>query len=150
REICAAARRFRVPVLYDVGGEASRVEMLAPQYPDVDFIIPHLGSFADDWRAHVQLIDQLVRFPNVYTDTAGVRRFDYLVEAVRRAGPRKVLFGSDGPWLHPGVELAKIRMLGLTAHAEQLICGGNLLRLIRRPRADARSLSPARPGVRVA
>jgi uncharacterized protein len=150
REICAAARRFRVPVLYDVGGEASRVEMLAPQYPDVDFIIPHLGSFADDWRAHVQLIDQLVRFPNVYTDTAGVRRFDYLVEAVRRAGPRKVLFGSDGPWLHPGVELAKIRMLGLPTHAEQLICGGNLLRLIRRRRADARALSSARRGVRVA
>ena len=32
-----------------------------------------------------------------------------------RAGPRKVLFGSDGPWLHPGVELAKIEALGDTA-----------------------------------
>lgn len=30
----------------------------------------------DDWRAHQQVIDQLVRYLNVYSDTAGVRRFD--------------------------------------------------------------------------
>ena len=71
--------------------------MFAPQYPDVIFIIPHLGSFADSFRAHQEVIYQLVRYPNVFADTSGVRRFDYLVEAVRRAGPRKLLFGSDGP-----------------------------------------------------
>ena len=79
------------------------------------FIIPHLGSFADDWRAQLALIDHLVRHPNIYTDTSGVRRFDLLEQAVRRAGAAKVLFGSDGPWLHPGVELAKVRALGLAA-----------------------------------
>ena len=83
------------------------------QYPDVTFIVPHLGSFADDWRAHQRLIDQLRRLPNVLADTSGVRRFDYLVQAVRRAGPGRLVFGSDGPWLHPGLELAKIRLLGL-------------------------------------
>jgi hypothetical protein len=84
----------------------------------VNFIIPHLGSFADDWRAHQQVIDQLVRYPNVYADTSGVRRFDYIVEAIKRAGARKLLFGSDGPWLHPGLELHKIRLLGLPAEQE--------------------------------
>ena len=57
------------------------------------------------------LLGLLAEHPNVYTDTSGVRRFDLLVRAVRRAGPHKVLFGSDGPWLHPGVELAKVRLL---------------------------------------
>ena len=61
-----------------------------------------------------------------------MRCFDYLVEAVRRAGARKLLFGSDGPWLHPGLELAKIRLLGLPAGQEALILGGNALRLLRR------------------
>jgi len=50
REICDAARAFALPVLYDVMGEVSVVELLATEYPDVSFIIPHLGSFADDWR----------------------------------------------------------------------------------------------------
>lgn len=140
REVCDAARRFRVPILYDVLSESQSVDLFAPQYPDVDFIIPHLGSFADDWRAQQALIDILRRHPNVYTDTSGVRRFDLLVDAVRAAGARKVLFGSDGPWLHPGLELAKIGALGLTRDEYRLVVAGNIMRLLRlersAPKAD--------------
>src|SRR5215813_7190974 len=134
REICEVARAFSLPVLYDVMGEVSVVELLATEYPDVSFIIPHLSSFADDWRAQLAFIDHLARHPNVYTDTSGIRRFDLLEQAARRAGARKILFGSDGPWLHPGVELAKVRALGLPPTEEQSVLGGNLLRLIRQVR----------------
>jgi uncharacterized protein len=132
REVCEAARAFSLPVLYDVMGEVSVVELLAQEYPDVSFIIPHLGSFSDDWRAQLSLIDHLVRHPNIHADTSGVRRFDLLVQATQRAGPRKILFGSDGPWLHPGVELAKIRALNLPPDDERLVLGANFLRLISR------------------
>jgi len=135
REICEAARAFSLPVLYDVGGEVSVCELLAQEYPDVNFIIPHLGSFADDWRAQLALIDHLVRHPNIYADTAGVRRFDLLEQAVKRAGAAKILFGTDGPWLHPGVELAKIRALRLPAVQENRILGGNFLSLISATRS---------------
>ncbi len=128
REVCEAARAYGLPVLYDVTGQVAVCELLAREYPEVNFIIPHLGSFADDWRAHVALTDHLVRHPNIYTDTAGVRRFDFLEEALRRAGPGKILFGTDGPWLHPGVELSKIKALGPSAAGPVL--GGNLLALI--------------------
>jgi predicted TIM-barrel fold metal-dependent hydrolase len=124
-----------LPVLYDVMGEVSVVELLAAEYPDVPFVIPHLGSFADDWKAQLALIDHLVRHPNVYTDTSGVRRFDLLEDAVRRAGARKLLFGTDGPWLHPGLELAKVRALRLSAAEERLVVGGNILRLMHAVRA---------------
>lgn len=134
REICEAARAFNLPVLYDVTGEVSVCELLAQEYPDVNFIIPHLGSFADDWKAQLALIDPLARHPNIYADTAGVRRFDLLEQAVKRASARKILFGSDGPWLHPGVELAKVRALELSPSDEQLVLGGNFLRLISRVR----------------
>lgn len=134
REVCEVARALALPVLYDVMGETAPIELIAREYPDVAFIIPHLGSFSDDWRAHVSLTDMLVRHPNVYADTSGVRRFDCLVDAVRRAGPQKFLFGSDGPWLHPGLELAKVRALGLPAAEEGLILGGNFLRLTSRSR----------------
>ncbi|SDS16559.1 amidohydrolase family protein [Pseudomonas oryzae] len=130
REVCEAARALRLPVLYDVTGEVAVCELLAQEYPDVPFIIPHLGSFADDWQAQLALIDHLVRHPNIHADTAGVRRFDLLEQALRRAGARKLLFGSDGPWLHPAVELAKIRLLGLAPADEALVLGGNFLRLI--------------------
>lgn len=134
REICEAARAYSLPVLYDVMGEVSVVELLANEYPTVNFIIPHLGSFADDWRAQLAFLDPLVRHPNVFTDTSGVRRFDLLAEAARRAGAGKILFGSDGPWLHPAVELIKVRALGLNPREEALVLGGNLLRLIAKVR----------------
>jgi hypothetical protein len=118
--------------MYDVMGEVSVCELLAEEYPEVNFIIPHLGSFSDDWRAQLALIDHLERHPNIYTDTSGVRRFDLLEQAVRRAGARKVIFGSDGPWLHPAVELAKVKALGLPPADERLVLGGNFLRLISR------------------
>ncbi len=146
REICDVARAFSVPVLYDPIGEVSIVELIATEYPDVAFIIPHMGSFSDDWRAQHSLIDYLVRHPNIYTDTSGVRRFELLEQAVQRAGARKILFGSDGPWLHPGVELEKVRLLGLPPADEQLVLAGNFLRLISKRRQQSVALpEPASP-----
>ncbi len=131
REICETARAFRLPILVDVASRAEVVDMFAPQYPEVNFIIAHLGSFTDNWKAHQQVIYQLARYANVYADTSGVRQFDYLVQALRVGGARKILFGSDGPWLHPGLELHKIRLLKLSAEDEALVLGGNALRLLR-------------------
>jgi len=150
REVCEVAAAYRLPVLYDVMGDVAQVELLATEYPRVNFIIPHLGSFADDWRAQVALTDHLVRHPNVYTDTSGVRRFDILEQAVRRAGAKKFLFGSDGPWLHPGVELAKVRALGLSPEQERQVTSGNLLRLVRPvrvPEAVRARLAPRAPAL---
>jgi predicted TIM-barrel fold metal-dependent hydrolase len=144
REVCEAARRWRLPILYDPMGELQVVEMAAREYPGVALIVPHLSSFADDWKAQHAFIDQLCRLPNVHADSSGVRYHDLLVEAVRRAGPAKLLFGSDGPFLHPGVELAKVRALHLPPPAERLVLGGNLLRLVGRAgRPPARARVPA-------
>jgi uncharacterized protein len=145
REICAVAGELSVPILYDVMGETWAVDLIAREYPRVEFVIPHLGSFGDDWRAHLSLVDIMSRHRNVATDTSGVRRFDYLVEAVRRVGPDRILYGSDGPELHPGVELAKVRALGLDPASERAVLGGNWLRL-----TGARGLSRGPTGRTVA
>ena len=144
REVCEAARAYHLPILVDVVGQAQLVDMFAPAYPEIPFIIPHLGSFKDDFRAQQQVVDQLVRLPNVYADTSGVRRFDYLVQAVRRAGARKLLFGSDGVWLHPGHELQKIKWLGLNQADYALVAGGNARRLIFASQVGRRRATPRR------
>ena len=79
REVCEAAREFAIPIIVDVAGKAHVIDMFAPQYPDVTFVVAHLGSFADDWRAHERVVEQMARYPNVFADTSGVRRFDYSV-----------------------------------------------------------------------
>ena len=131
REVCETARFFRLPVLYDVMGEVSQVFLIAREYPDVNFIIPHLGSFADDWKSQQLFLGPLREFKNVYTDFSGVRRFDLIVEAYQKAGADKILFGSDGPWIHPGLELMKITALHLSSQEKEKILSQNFLRLIR-------------------
>ncbi|MGN7200837.1 amidohydrolase family protein [Arthrobacter sp. SAFR-044] len=128
-EVALTAERHRMPVLFDPGGDVQRVCHLAGRHPAVAWIVPHLSSFNDDWRAQKRLTDVLVRVPNIFTDTSGVRYFDLLEEAVARAGSRKVLFGSDGPYLHPAPELAKIFALELPTTDRALVLGGNVLRL---------------------
>ena len=130
REICDTARALALPVLYDVMGEVQQVYLLGQEYPDVNFIIPHLGSFADDWKAQQAFIDPLSRFANIFTDSSGVRRFDLLKEAHERAGAHKILFGSDGPWLHPGPELEKIYALKACERDLEKMLAGNFLRLV--------------------
>jgi predicted TIM-barrel fold metal-dependent hydrolase len=129
-EICEAARTLSVPLLYDPMGRIEEVERCARDFPEVNFIIPHFGTFMDQWSIQQRFIDQLVHFPNVYTDTSGVRRFDLIQSAVERAGSKKVLFGSDGPWLHAGVELTKVQLLNLADAERRDILSGNILRLI--------------------
>ena len=127
--------RIRLPVLYDVMGEVSTVELLATEYPDVTFIIPHLGSFADDWRAQLA-VDR----PSGASSQCLHRYLWHPALRPARAGPasgpvrKKILFGSDGPWLHPAVELAKVRALGMQEADEKLVLAGNFLRLIARVR----------------
>jgi predicted TIM-barrel fold metal-dependent hydrolase len=129
-------------------GEVSVCELLAQEYPDVNFIIPHLGTFNDDSRAQRSFIDLLARFPNIYTDTSGVRYFDLLLDAVHAAGFQKILLGTDGPWLHPGIELDKIYALGLPSAGEKLVLGGNIARLLTSGSEDRASCCLVRQGLR--
>jgi predicted TIM-barrel fold metal-dependent hydrolase len=143
REICMVARSFGLPVLYDIMGEVADCHRLARLFPDINFIIPHLGSFTDDLQAQLAVIQCLVQYPNLYADTAGVRHFDLLERAVQEAGPEKILFGSDGPWLHPGVELYRIESLRLTKRESALILSQNYLRLTQGQFGwDAKATSP--------
>jgi hypothetical protein len=141
REVCEAARKFALPVLYDVENELPMVDRLAREFPDVSFVVPHLASFTENWRAQTAFLDQLARYPNIYADTSGVRFFDLIERAVDRCGPHKILFGSDGPWLHPALELAKVRALNLPRAQENLILAENFLNLILAP-----SISASRAG----
>jgi uncharacterized protein len=133
REVMDVAQRVGIPVLYDPRGDTATVELVAREYPDVPVIVPHLGSFGGDWAAQVAIIDKLRRHPNLFVDSSGVQYFDLLVDVVRIAGAGRLIFGSDGPFLHPAVELEKIRQLGLSPPQFAAVAGGTILRLIGAP-----------------
>lgn len=130
REVCQVASEFGLPILVDIVGRLEVLPLLASEFPSLNFIVAHLGSFADDWLVFQVMPYLLAQYPNLYADTSGVRFFDYLRTAVQVASAHKILFGSDGPLLHPEIELRKIQLLQLKPEDEALILGGNAQRLL--------------------
>ena len=129
RAVCEAARRWRLPILVDVVRRpaASRCWPPVPRR-ELDRAAPRrlrrrLGGVPPGHRP-----DHPATRTSTPTPAGCVLR--RLVEAVRRAGPGKVIFGSDGPQLHPGVELRKVELLGLPPWAQALVTGGTILRLL--------------------
>lgn len=104
--------------------------MIATAYPMVNFILPLLGRYSSrDWWAHIETIDLVKRYPNVYVETSGVAYHEFLEQAVRELPAEKILFGSSAPELDPRVEIHLIRLF--KSKNEDKVLGGNMLRLLK-------------------
>ena len=100
-------------------------------YPDVKIIIDHLGS-PTNYHHQIQAIYLAEKYDNVYLDTSvGSDIFENLQLAVKRAGPEKILFGSDAPVYHPAVELKKIELLDISEKERALILGDNIKKILK-------------------
>ncbi|MHC4168163.1 MAG: amidohydrolase family protein [Planctomycetota bacterium] len=130
KEMTETAAELRIPILFHPPKVNDSLEVIESN-PEVSFIMAHLGCFASrDWREHVRAIDAAKRLANLYLDTSSVVFFKYLEQAARELPPEKLVFGSDGPLVDSRVELYKIRLLKLTKEKEQLVLGGNILRIL--------------------
>jgi predicted TIM-barrel fold metal-dependent hydrolase len=65
---------------------------VALRYPEVNFVMVHLGLGTDNQEA----IELVSRLPNLYGDTTWVAPIKAL-QAIRECGEDKILFGTDNP-----------------------------------------------------
>ncbi len=130
REVMDALRRHHKPLLVDVLGNVYPLRYVAESYPDVPIIIAHMGKFKSDPQAHLVTIWLAKRYDNVYFDTSSVIMHEWLEEAVREGLCAKMIFGSDGPVCHCGVELARIKALQLPPSEENKVLSENILRIL--------------------
>lgn len=90
------ARKHHLPVASHTGGseEASPkyVYNMAKKYPDVNFILVHMGLGTDNKEA----VDIMAKADNLYADTTWVP-VSTTVEVIKRYGSKRIMFGSDSP-----------------------------------------------------
>ena len=103
------------------------IEELIRRYPEARIILGHMGHGNIVYINAA--IDVAARNPNVYLETSGMPMHSKIREAVERAGSDKVLYGSDTPFHHPTVELAKVRVSGLSSDQATGVLGENGRRL---------------------
>jgi uncharacterized protein len=99
---------------------------LAAAYPDVPVILAHMpGEYTLDGLATVAA-GRLA--PNLFFDTSTCAS-SMIGRAIEELGPERIIWGSDSPWWDIEIELTKIRLLGLSREASDLVTGGNAQRL---------------------
>ena len=102
---------------------------LVEAFPSGRFLIAHLGS-PNNERIADKFLALAARSSNVWLDISYSHCYWKIADAYRVLGADKLVWGSDGPLIHPKVEIEKVRILNLPTEEEAKILGGNLLRLI--------------------
>lgn len=90
------ADKYKLPfVIHTAADEKSdpyHVYRAAQQYPDINFIMVHMGLGTDNSKA----IEYISKLDNLYGDTTWVS-LENTLKAVEICGSRKILFGTDSP-----------------------------------------------------
>ena len=90
------ANKYKLPVVSHtgVGPEDAPVHVYeaALMFPEIPFVMVHMGLGSDNREA----LELLGKADNLYGDTAWVP-METTIEAIRRYGSKKILFGSDTP-----------------------------------------------------
>jgi predicted TIM-barrel fold metal-dependent hydrolase len=99
------------------------IEELAVSFPDAKIVIGHMGHGN---AVYIQAsIDVALRNPNVYLETSGMPMHTKIREAYERVGETRVLFGTDVPFHHPVVEIAKVQVSGLPPESVERVLSRN-------------------------
>ena len=137
--IIEKAVNLDVPCLIDSAGNLDLIREIVKAHPDAKIILAHLGNVRNE-----KLIDQVLEVAkanrNVYLDTSYVRFTWKIADAVERVGAEKVIFGSDGPLIHPLCELAKVKVLKYLAGAETTMGGTRPITVLKEWREEYEDL----------
>jgi uncharacterized protein len=125
------AAKLELPVLIHCGHPPWSLpwsfERLAERYPDVTIIMAHMG------HGHIVYIngslDVAEDYPNIMVDTAGMTMHTKIKEAVLRLGVDRVMYGSDTPLGHPGWEIPKVKVAGLTNEQLEHVLYDNAIKI---------------------
>jgi predicted TIM-barrel fold metal-dependent hydrolase len=127
-EKCAKAR---IPVICHGEGDhpfnvPAQFGDMADTFPEVKLIMAHMGW----WQQVEDAIAKAKKYENLFLDTSYVEDIKVIRDAVKFAGPEKVLLGSDTPGTSLVLEVKKIEMALADKRERELVLGGNAARIL--------------------
>lgn len=117
RELYKLAAEYDIPIIWHCGPvdiepkKARRLSQVAnyeapiKEFPDTTFILGHSGALQCEQAVALQM-----RYPNVYLEVSciSLAQVDYVL---KNCDPKRVMFGSDWPFYHPSLQMAKVLMV---------------------------------------
>jgi len=112
-------------VVFSPGSSTTKYIALAKQFPKTNFILGHMGFGPADREG----LEAAMELDNFFLETSS-GSFLHIKGAIAKAGPNKVIYGSEFPLSHPKVELTKILLLKLSDADRDRVLGGNIKELL--------------------
>lgn len=126
-----AVAELNLPVLIHSGHAPfslpGQIGALAQRVPKATIIMDHMGlnlGYVED------AIDVADACPNIILGTTAMPFHLLIHEAVERLGSDRVVYGSDAPYIHPGPEMLRVRVAGLSPADEAAVLGGTMAKLL--------------------
>jgi predicted TIM-barrel fold metal-dependent hydrolase len=123
------------PVLVASGypwlSEALQVCRLAQRWRDTPVVMTNGGQFNISGLGQADVTLALSKAPNLFIDTAGVYRQDFIEETADAFGAERVLFGSGSPCFDQRYEIQRILLAKVNGTARISMQSGNALRLLK-------------------
>ncbi|WP_226527377.1 amidohydrolase family protein [Metabacillus niabensis] len=113
-------------VVYSPGASTAKFVQLAKQFPKTNFIIGHMGFGPADQEA----LNAAAVMQNFYLETS-TGNYLHIQESVKKIGSSKVIFGSEYPLSHPGIELEKVLKLNINDREREEILSQNIKHLLQ-------------------
>lgn len=120
----------KMPILIHVWGDGdiAAVNRLAPRYPNAQFIMAHAGGSIQSMPYALEVVN---RHANVYVDLAVSTAYEGNVEwFVKEVSSKKVLFGTDMPFLDPRSTLGRVAMADISEEEKIDIFSRNMRRIL--------------------
>ena len=127
-QLVAKCADLNIPVsVHSEGGWANPlfIGVLAEAFPDVPVIMDHMGYRY--WVA--EAIEAAKRTSNIYLATTAVMEPHFIVTAIEAIGVERIVFGSNGPFVIPKMQVEVIKFLQLSPEDEAKVLGGTLAKL---------------------
>jgi len=132
--LMAFAAGRKLPVLVMSGfpwvSEALQVRKLATRWPEVQIVMSNGGQINISGLGQADATLALASYPNLYIDTAGIYRQDFIEETVEAFGAERVLFGSGAPYFDQRYEIRRVQVAKVKEEERELMLGGNAKRLL--------------------
>ncbi len=98
-------------------------------FPDLKLIVAHPTA---DAKVYASRLETIAAYPNAALDISGSgpNSWGMLRFAINKAGPERVIFGTDFPLRNPGMYVAGVMAEDLSEDERQAVFSGNFRRLL--------------------
>ncbi len=128
------AKEYRIPVMikggFPVVSQPCQIADIARCFPETTIIATSGGQINICGGALEDARLMLSENKNVYMETSGIYREDFIQEMAEVLSPDRLIFGSSSPLMDMNFELQRVTQAHLDKSAKEKIMGGNLKKIL--------------------